>query len=194
MDIPDAQAHIEEYYGTHDAHYFPKKLLQSKHVRELPLRWRMRFLVWVQANTRHSTQHKLQQKKAHALGAEREKVNEFDLVSDISKLVFDGKLKLVSKLGEYELDKSSKQVLISLKRAKLPSGQLKWEKFRKIYPDAECETLARIIPEKTKDDNKSTCEFKVLQFTDAYHDVVDTFKAQFDDSSLARYKFLVIVG
>ena len=47
-----------------------------------------------------------------------------------------------------------------------------------MYPDAECETLARIIPDDSKDDDESTSEFKVLQFTDAYHDVVDTFQIQ----------------
>ena len=88
------------YYGTHDPHYFPAKLLKSRHVRELPLRWRAGYQVWVEANQRRSAQHKLQQKKAHALGAEREKVNEFDLVSDVSKLVFDGKVKLLKFEGE----------------------------------------------------------------------------------------------
>jgi hypothetical protein len=140
-----------------------------------------------------STQHKLQQKKAHGLGAEREKVNEFDLVSDVSKLVYDGKVKLVTKSGEYHLDKSTEQMFIASKRAKLPSGQLKWEKFRKIYPDAECETLARIIPEDAESDIPAE-EFKVLKFTDRHDDVVNSFKAQFDDPTLARFKFLVIVG
>ena len=122
-------------------------------------------------------------------------MNEFDLVSDVSKLVFDGKVKLITKSGDHELDKSTKQMFIALKRAKLPSGQLKWDKFRKIYPDAECETLARIIPEDSapESDNQAE-EFKVLKFTDRHDDVVNSFKEQFNDSTLARFKFLVIVG
>ena len=55
LDLPSVQAYMDDYYGIHDPHHFPAKLLESRHVPELPLRWRHGYLVWVQANTRRTT-------------------------------------------------------------------------------------------------------------------------------------------
>ena len=85
-------------------------------------------------------------------------------------------------------------MLIALKRSKLPSGQMKFEKFRKVYPDAECEVLSRLIPEDSTEPKEPPPEFRMLQFTKEYDDIVKMFKDQFSDPTNARYKFLVIAG
>ena len=192
VDLPDPENYIKDYFGKPDPHHFPAKLIKSRNDRELPLRWHLGFKQWLEANKRRTKQHKLQQKKAHGLGAERDKVNEFDLVSDISRLVFDEKIKLVTKGGSYSFNVTMEGMVIALKQAKLPSGQMKFKKLRDIYPDAKCEVLARLIPEDAPQEEPP--EFKMLEFTNDYDDIVTSFKEQFKDPSNARYKFLVIAG
>ena len=113
---------------------------------------------------------------------------------DISRLVLDGKVKLEQKRGGYEFDVSSKQMLIALKIANLPSGQMKHIKWIKVYPDAECEVLARLIPEDSTEPEEPPPEFKILEFTKEYDDIVTDFRNQFNDPTLARYKSLCIAG
>ena len=64
LSIRNRTAFMSQYYGSHDPHYFPAKLLKSRHVRELPLRWRAGYQVWVEANQRRSAPAQTSAKKS----------------------------------------------------------------------------------------------------------------------------------